>query len=66
MLNPRDDRAISLLNQLGLLDRLQGGDYLLSHDVFQPLVKTVSADDLKQKSISYLARALEVPKQDAL
>ena len=66
MLNPRDDRAISLLNQLGLLDRLQGGDYLLSHDVLMPLDKAVSADDLKQKSISYLARALEVPKQDAL
>lgn len=64
MLNPRDDRAISLLNQLGLLDRLQEGDYLLSHDALQPLEKTVSADELKQKSIRYLTQALEVSKQD--
>ena len=64
MLNPRDDRAISLLNQLGLLDRLQEGDYLLSHDALQPLEKTVSADELKHKSIRYLTQALEVSKQD--
>ena len=66
MLNPRDDRATSLLNQLGLPDRLQGGDYLLSHDVFLPLEKKVSADELKQKSISYLTQALEVSKQNGL
>lgn len=66
MLNPRDDRATSLLNQLGLPDRLQGSDYLLSHDVFLPLEKTVSADELKQKSISYLTQALEVSKQNGL
>ena len=60
MLNPRDDRATSLLNQLGLLDRLQGGDYLLSHDVFLPLEKTVSVNELKQKSISYLTQAFLV------
>ena len=64
MLNPRDDRAITLLNQLGMLDRLQGADYLLSHNVFMPLEKTVSADELKQKSINYLTHALEVSKQD--
>lgn len=64
MLNPRDDRAITLLNQLGLFDRLQECDYLLSHDVLQPLEKTVSADELKQKSISFLAQALDVSKQD--
>ena len=66
MLNPRDDRATSLLNQLGLPDRLQGSDYLLSHDVFLPLEKKVSADELKQKSISYLTQALEVSKQNGL
>ena len=66
MLNPRDDRATSLLNQLGLPDRLQGSDYLLSHDVFMPLEKKVSADELKQKSISYLTQALEVSKQNGL
>ena len=60
MLNPRDDRATSLLNQLGLLDRLQGSDYLFSHDVFLPLEKTVSINELKQKSISYLTQALLV------
>ena len=64
MLNPRDDRAITLLNQLGLFDRLQGADYLLSHDVFMPLEKTVYINELKQKSISYLTHALEVSKQD--
>lgn len=66
MLNPRDDRAITLLNQLGMLDRLQGADYLLSHDVFMPLEKTVSINELKQKSISYLTQALEVSKQNGL
>ena len=66
MLNPRDDRAITLLYQLGLLDRLQGSDYLLSHDVFMPLERTVSADELKQKSIRYLSQALVVSKQDEL
>ena len=64
MLNPRDDRAITLLNQLGLFDRLQGADYLLSHDIFMPLEKTVYINELKQKSISYLTHALEVSKQD--
>ena len=66
MLNPRDDRAITLLNQLGMLDRLQGADYLLSHDVFMPMERTVSADELKQKSIRYLSQALVVSKQDEL
>lgn len=66
MLNPRDDRAITLLNQLGLPNRLQEGDYLLSHNVLQPLEKTVSADELKQKSINYLTQALEVSKQNEL
>ena len=64
MLNPRDDRAITLLNQLGQFDRSQGADYLLSHDVFMPLEKTVYINELKQKSISYLTHALEVSKQD--
>lgn len=66
MLNPRDDRAITLLNQLGLPNRLQEGDYLLSHNVLQPLENTVSADELKQKSINYLTQALEVSKQNEL
>lgn len=66
MLNPRDDRAITLLNQLGMLDRLQGADYLLSHDGFMPLEKTVSINELKQKSINYLTHALEVSKQNGL
>lgn len=58
MHNPNDDRATSLLNQLGLLDRLQGHDYLLSHDVLQPLEKTVKFDELKQKSICFLKNAI--------
>ena len=33
MHNSKDDRAVSLLSQLGLPDRLQNGNYLLSHDV---------------------------------
>ena len=66
MLNPRDDRAITLLNQLGLPNRLQEGDYLLIHNVLQPLENTVSADELKQKSINYLTQALEVSKQNEL
>lgn len=64
MLNPNDDRATSLLNQLGLPGRLRGYDYLLSHDVFLPLEKTVSADELKQKSIRYLSQALGVSKRN--
>ena len=60
MHNPKDDRATSLLNQLGLLDRLQGYDYLMKHDVFEPLKLTSDINKLQKLSLNYIKQAINL------
>lgn len=60
MHNPLDDRATSLLKQLGLMNRMQGYDYLMKTDLFKDMqVDESKIDSLREKSFNYIQNSLK-------
>lgn len=54
--DPKDDRSVSLLTQLGLLDRFVNEEELFSSNLYQPLPENqmTAVNDLIEESINFL------------